>query len=162
MDRFDVEIQTETAVPIADDLQELLAATAVATLKQQQMEPPAGLTLLLADDDTLRQMNRDFLGIDAPTDVLSFPTGDAMPGMEDAGMDCYLGDIAVSVPRAAAQAAAAGHSLQAELQLLTVHGVLHLLDHDHAEPAAKAAMWAAQAAVLSGLDVAITAPAADS
>jgi probable rRNA maturation factor len=162
MARFNVAIQTETAVPIPDELTSLLAATAVAALEQQQVRPPAALSLLLADDDALRQMNRDFLGLDMPTDVLSFPAGDAMPGMDKAGMDRYLGDIAISVTSAAGQAVAAGHTLQAELQLLTVHGVLHLLGLDHVEPAEKAEMWAAQAAVLSQLGVAITSPAGDS
>jgi probable rRNA maturation factor len=68
-------------------------------------------------------------------------------------MEPYLGDIAISLPRATAQAEAAGHPVAAELQLLTVHGVLHLLGHDHAEPEEKAAMWAAQAAVLATLGV---------
>jgi probable rRNA maturation factor len=159
VDRFDVEIQTETAVSISDDLAGRLVVAAVTTLEQQQVEPPAALTLLLADDEALHQMNRDFLGTDAPTDVLSFPAGEAMPGMIDSGMDRYLGDIAISVPQAAGQAALAGHTLQAELQLLTVHGVLHLLGHDHAEPAEREAMWSAQTAVLSYLGIEIISPA---
>jgi probable rRNA maturation factor len=93
--------------------------------------------------------------------VLSFPAGEVMPGMAEAGLAAYLGDVAISVARAAAQAAAGGHSLAAELQLLTVHGVLHLLGHDHDEPAAKAAMWAAQTAVLTQLEAEITGPGAE-
>jgi probable rRNA maturation factor len=161
VDQFDVEIQTETAVPISDKLPGLLVAAAVATLVEQQVSPPAALTLLLTDDAILQQMNRDYLGIDAPTDVLSFPTGDALPGMEGSGMDRYLGDIAISVPQAAGQATAAGHTLEDELQLLTVHGVLHLVGHDHAEAPEKATMWAAQAAILSRLGVDIALPSGD-
>jgi probable rRNA maturation factor len=161
VDQFHVAIQTETAAPIPDSLPGRLVAAAVATLEQQQVPSPAALTLLLADDDALQQMNRDYLGIDAPTDVLSFPTGDPLPGTEGLDLDRYLGDIAISVPQAASQAAAAGHGLEDELQLLTVHGVLHLLGHDHAEAAEKETMWVAQAAILSHLDVDIALPSGD-
>jgi probable rRNA maturation factor len=84
-----------------------------------------------------------------------------MPGAAEAGLDAYLGDLAISVPRAAEQATAGGHSLTAELQLLTVHGVLHLLDHDHADDAEKQTMWTAQAAILEKLGAEITAPAVE-
>ena len=63
----------------------------------------------------------------------------------------YLGDILISMPRASQQAAVAGHPLEAEVQLLVVHGVLHLLGYDHAEPEEKRRMWAAQADILSSL-----------
>ena len=91
-------------------------------------------------DAGLRSLNRRFRGEDRTTDVLSF-----------AGEGDYLGDIAISVPRARTQARAGGHSLEAELQLLVVHGVLHLLGHDHASPAQRRAMWAAQDAILEKL-----------
>jgi probable rRNA maturation factor len=106
--------------------------------------------VLFADADRLRALNRDYLGYDAPTDVLSFPSGEPLPG---AG--AYLGDIAISLPTAAEQAHAAGHPLADEVQLLTVHAVLHLLGYDHAEAAEKVAMWAAQAEILAqlGLDL---------
>lgn len=115
------------------------------------LESAAGdLTVVLSDDDQLRELNRDYLGIDAATDVLSFPAEETDP---DTGT-AYLGDIIISVRRAEAQAHAAGHPLAAEVQLLVVHGVLHLLGHDHGEPEAKARMWTAQAEVLRrlGLD----------
>ncbi|MBM3124836.1 MAG: rRNA maturation RNase YbeY [Chloroflexi bacterium] len=107
----------------------------------------ADLTIVLSDDARLREMNREYLGIDAPTDVLSFPASDADP---ETGRR-YLGDILISIPRAAAGAEAAGHSLEAEVQLLVVHGVLHLLGHDHAGTEEKARMWAVQAEVLKQL-----------
>ena len=102
-------------------------------------------------------MNRDYLGIDAPTDVLSFPASE----MADSHIDAseidpetgspYLGDILISVPYAAQSAAKAGHPLEAEMQLLVVHGVLHLLGHDHAKVREKARMWKAQAEILESL-----------
>jgi probable rRNA maturation factor len=148
---YEIEVQQDVALPL--DIADTLTAAATMTLRQQAVSPPASLTILLAGDATLQQLNRDFMGYDMPTDVLSFPAGEIMPGMAEAGMDSYLGDLAISVALAEEQAAAAGHSLAAELQLLTVHGVLHLLGHDHAEPAEKATMWAAQTAVLRQLNL---------
>lgn len=125
---------------------ELLERAARETLKQQSM-PEGDITIVLTDDDQLRELNRDYLGIDAPTDVLSFPASESDP---ETGAR-YLGDILISIPRAAEQAKAAGHSVEDEAQLLVVHGTLHLLGHDHAEADEKARMWAAQAEVLKRL-----------
>ena len=88
--------------------------------------------------------------MDAPTDVLSFPASETDP---ESGIT-YLGDILVSVPRAHQQAIAAGHSLESEVQLLVVHGILHLMGHDHADADEKARMWQAQAEILAGLGLA--------
>ncbi len=107
------------------------------------------VSIVLSDDEHVRALNRDFLGIDAATDVLSFPAAETDP---QSGRR-YLGDIIISVPRASEQAQAAGHPLAAEVQLLVVHGVLHLLGHDHAKPAGKSRMWAAQAAILDALGI---------
>jgi probable rRNA maturation factor len=126
---------------------DVIEKAALAVLAHQAAPQPVDLTIQLTDDQQLHHLNRDFLGVDAPTDVLSFPAGETDP---ETGL-LYLGDIAISVPRALVQAEAAGHDLQAELQLLTVHGVLHLLGHDHADLEEKAQMWQAQAEILAGL-----------
>ncbi len=105
------------------------------------------LTIVLTDDARLQTLNRDYLGIDAPTDVLSFPASETDP---ETGAR-YLGDILISIPRADAQAKVAGHPLESEVQLLVVHGVLHLLGFDHAEAEEKTKMWKAQAEVLEQL-----------
>src|SRR5260370_39322744 len=110
---------------------------------------------MIAGDGELRALNREFLGQDHSTDVLSFPSGEPDPSTGR----LYLGDIAISYPQAQAGAAGGGHPIRAELQLLIVHGVLHLLRHDHAQKAEKARMWAAQAAILSELGAGITGPA---
>jgi probable rRNA maturation factor len=107
----------------------------------------ADMTIVLTDDAQLHELNREFLGVDAPTDVLSFPASESDP---ETGTP-YLGDILISIPRATEQALAAGHSMEAEVQLLVVHGTLHLLGHDHAEAEEKARMWSEQAEVLSRL-----------
>jgi len=120
---------------------------AVQAALQHQGAPKAELTVVLTGDARVRTLNRQYRGMDKPTDVLSF--GD-IDQLGESG-NLYLGDVVISVPRARAQAAAAGHSLSAELQLLAVHGALHLLGHDHAQPAQRRKMWAAQDAVLSQL-----------
>lgn len=105
------------------------------------------LSIALTDDRQLHELNLDYLGVDAPTDVLSFPAGETDPETEA----LYLGDIAISIPCAIQQAQDAGHSAEAEAQLLVVHGVLHLLGYDHAAEEEKAVMWAEQAKVLERL-----------
>jgi len=107
----------------------------------------ADITIVLTDDAQLHELNKEFLGVDAPTDVLSFPASESDP---ETGTP-YLGDILISIPRAVQQAQAAGHSVEAEVQLLVVHGTLHLMGHDHAEAEEKTRMWNAQAEVMSRL-----------
>ncbi len=124
---------------------EALKRAAQAALAHQSMDDD--LTILLTDDAQLRELNREYLGLDAPTDVLSFPASVTDP--ETARR--YLGDILISVQRAEEQARAAGHALQAEVQLLVVHGTLHLLGYDHAEAGEKARMWNVQAEILERL-----------
>jgi probable rRNA maturation factor len=87
---------------------------------------------LIAGDAELRRLNRDFRGQDYPTDVLSFPTaGQAKACPTDASRVPFLGDIAISLGRARAQARAFGHGIEQEIQILMLHGVLHLCGHDH-------------------------------
>ena len=81
----------------------------------------ASLSVLLCGDARMRSLNREWLGMDLPTDVLSFPSG---------GRD-FLGDIVIDVPYAARQARRRGHTLQREVQILLTHGLLHLLGYDH-------------------------------
>jgi probable rRNA maturation factor len=114
----------------------------------------ADVTVMLSDDLRMQEINRQFLGIDAPTDVLAFPGGDIDPDTQAV----YLGDIVISYPRALAQSSSVRHTVQDELQLLAVHGMLHLLGYDHAEPQDRAVMWAAQAEILAQLGCQATLP----
>jgi probable rRNA maturation factor len=125
----------------------LLQRAARFTLDHESAAADADMTIVLTDDTQLRELNLEFLGVDAPTDVLSFPASESDP---ETGAP-YLGDILISIPRAAQQAQAAGHPVEAEVQLLVVHGTLHLLGHDHAEAEEKARMWQAQDEVMSRL-----------
>jgi probable rRNA maturation factor len=118
-----------------------------AALTHQKESLDVNLSVVLTDNRRLHKLNRDYLGVDAPTDVLSFPASESDP---ETGAR-YIGDIIISVPYAAKGAKQAGNSLEAELQLLVVHGVLHLLGHDHAKPKDKSKMWKAQAQILEAL-----------
>jgi probable rRNA maturation factor len=86
------------------------------------------VTLAFVNNETIRELNRKFLNKNAPTDVLSFPVGET-------GADgrYYLGDIIISVPRALDQALEQQHGLEQELEILTIHGFLHLLGYEHAK-----------------------------
>lgn len=137
-------IYFETSLDLPFNL-DLLEQAARAALDHQSAD--GDLTIVLTDDEQLHRLNRDFLGVDAPTDVLSFPASETDP---ETGAR-YLGDILLSIPRAGAQARAAGHPLEDEARLLVVHGVLHLLGHDHAEADEKAKMWKAQAEIMDRL-----------
>jgi probable rRNA maturation factor len=127
--------------------QDLLERAVNAALAHESESLDSELSVVLTDEARIQQLNRDFLGIDAPTDVLSFPASETDP---ETGAR-YIGDILISIPRARTQAESAGHPLEWEVQLLVVHGVLHLLGHDHAEAEEKARMWKAQAEILEAL-----------
>ena len=127
---------------------DLIERAALAVLAHQSTD--GDLSIVLTDDAQLHQLNREYLGVDAPTDVLSFPASETDP---ETGAP-YLGDVLISIPRAEVQARSAGHPLDAELQLLVEHGVLHLLGYDHAEPEVKTRMWSAQGEVLKTLGLA--------
>jgi probable rRNA maturation factor len=129
-----------------------LKQAANAALDQQRTTDRVELTIVIAGNAQLRTLNRQFRHIDAPTDVLSFNAADET---------AYLGDVIISYPQAKAQARAGGHPIEAELQLLVVHGVLHLLGYDHDTAAKKAQMWQTQAAALRSIRAAITEPMED-
>lgn len=141
-------IQTDVAAPYARwALPAVLAGAARAALRHLDAPSPSTVTIRVTGDGELRRLNREFLGHNTVTDVLSFPATVIDP---ETGR-LHLGDIAIAYPRARLQAQRAGHTVRAEMQLLVVHGVLHLLGHDHDAPARQEAMWAAQAAILAGL-----------
>jgi probable rRNA maturation factor len=130
-------------------LERVLTAAAEAALAY---EGAAGdITISVVDDEEIHRMNREYRGVDRPTDVLSFPAaeGDAFPAIPDA----FLGDIAISLPRAKMQAEEYGHSLLRELTFLTVHGTLHLLGYDHIMDEDRARMFARQDEILEKMRI---------
>ncbi len=126
-----------------DDLQDeelfaMLTETVNTALALEGVELPCEVNILLTDDEGIEQVNRDMRGVDAPTDVLSFPMFDLAPGEHpteddrDPGSDTVpLGDMCISVERASAQAQEYGHCMAREINYLCVHSVLHLLGYDH-------------------------------
>lgn len=130
----------------------------IAHLLAQVGLPAAELTLVVTDDTAVQTLNRDYRGVDAPTDVLSFATREEAadaPALADlppelaAELANYLGDVIIAYPYATRQAAHYQNSVAAELRLLAVHGVLHLLGYDHATPDEEAAMWTLQSTLLA-------------
>ena len=122
-----------------------LRKVALAALAIGDPKGSAGASIVVADDPTLHDLNHRFRGLDEPTDVLAF--GRTGEGQEEPGFDFpetpeeeSLGEVVISHQRAAAQAAERGVAINRELALLVVHGVLHLLGHDHAEPEETVAM----------------------
>ncbi|MDM8528672.1 rRNA maturation RNase YbeY [Anaerolineales bacterium HSG24] len=111
------------------------------------------LTIVVTDNDTVQQLNHDYRGISAVTDVLSFANDSDDMFVTPDDDDGYLGDIIIAYPVAAEQAQKSGHATLDELLLLTVHGTLHLLGFDHDTPTNKADMWAKQEQILIALDM---------
>jgi probable rRNA maturation factor len=107
------------------------------------------VSIVIVGDEEILQLNQEFAATNSPTDVLSFPSGEIDP---DSG-DIYYGDIVISYPHAEAQAVTAGHPVTAEIQLLVIHGMLHLLDFDHLEDEEKKEMWSVQKDILDKLNV---------
>jgi probable rRNA maturation factor len=130
----------------------LLVSSAETVLKLAGITDEIEMSVVIETDDQLCDLNQRFLGINAPTDVLSFPADEIDP---DSGLR-ILGDVIISFPRASEQAEAASEALDDELQLLVVHGTLHLLGHDHSNPEEKAVMWQEQQRALDKLGCKIT------
>jgi probable rRNA maturation factor len=141
---YDIDIQLGE---FSADISQLTAA-ATTTLMQANAVMGSGLAIQLMDNTEIQALNRQYRGVDAPTDVLSFPSD-----MPMSAEDYYWGDIAIAMPYATAQAARLGHDNQHTLMLLVVHGTLHLLGYDHDTPDNRAAMWEAQAQALVALGV---------
>ncbi len=145
---FNIDVQNDEAYP-ADAAR--LAAAAAAALSVHGAPADAALTVVLTSDEAVAALNAQYRGVDAPTDVLSFPAG--APPVSIPDEPPYLGDLVIAYPYAAAQAQALGHRLDDSLALLVVHGTLHLLGCDHDSADSRAAMWAAQARALDALKI---------
>lgn len=124
---------------------------AASTTLKACLDEVVSLTVVIAGDERVRSLNNEHRNVDAATDVLSFPADYVDPDLGHR----YLGDVVISLPTAEAQAKERGHGLEEELQLLVVHGVLHLLGHDHLEKDDRQEMWSTQGDILAqlGLDL---------
>ena len=146
---------------VGDERKAFIRKVIRTALAAEGVDFPCEVDVLLTNDARIHELNREQRGIDRPTDVLSFPAFDLQPGAlpEPADADpgsglVPLGDMVVSLERAAAQAKEYGHSNRRELAYLTVHSVLHLLGYDHLdEGPQKAQMRAKEEEILEKLDI---------
>lgn len=156
---YQIEIQTEVEGALIPT--DRLIAAIGNVLNGHEVSRNSALTVVIASDDDVRDLNKQFRGVDAPTDVLSFPA-DAPPPLpdwvEDDPEPPYLGDLIVAYPYTVRQAAELGHALDDELVLLVIHGTLHLLGYDHDTPDHQDEMWAAQSEALAQAAVPIIVP----
>lgn len=129
---------------------EHFAKLARFVMDQMRVHPEAELCIKAVDEDTIATLNEQWMGKQCPTDVLAFPMDELLPGELDGELDeGVLGDLVLAPAVAERQGAAAGHGLLAELELLTTHGILHLLGYDHAEPEEHQEMFGLQARLLT-------------
>ncbi len=155
----EILISGEVDVPAA--VEEQIRASITAALAGQGVPLACEISVMITDDEGIRAINRTMRGIDAPTDVLSFPMFDMPAGSlpsigwtdPDTGL-LPLGDMCISLERAVAQAEEFGHSVEREVCYLTVHSVLHLLGYDHVdEGPMKAQMRAREEAILGSMGI---------
>ena len=142
-----VEVQNESGVEI-DELRTQRLARFV--LERMRVHPLAELCVTAVDEDTIAELNKRWMEKEGPTDVLAFPMDELRPGLvNEEPEEGVLGDLVLCPTVAESQAKTAGHSTATELDLLTVHGILHLLGYDHAEPEEHKEMFDLQATLLA-------------
>jgi probable rRNA maturation factor len=143
-----IEVNNESGTAV-DEL--AIGAVARHVLDSLGINPMAELSILLVDVPAMSTLHKQWMDLDGPTDVMAFPmdTLDDKPGLEAEPGPALLGDVILCPTVAAEQAEAAGHSADAELFLLTTHGVLHLLGYDHGDPEAERVMFELQARLVT-------------
>jgi probable rRNA maturation factor len=142
-----VEVSNESGTVIDEASLQQVVLFAMSGLRVHR---DAEVAVVLVDEAAMEELHVQWMGEPGPTDVLSFPMDELRPGREgEAESEGILGDIVLCPSVAAAQADTAGHSLMSELRMLTVHGLLHLLGYDHAEPEEEKEMFGLQADILA-------------
>jgi probable rRNA maturation factor len=148
---FEIEIEVEDPAwrEAAEDVEAVVLRAASAAMAAADAEPEREVVILLADDDVVQDLNARFRDKDRPTNVLSFPAPEALPGFPPAP----LGDIVLAFGVCAREAAEQGKTLRNHLTHLVVHGVLHLLGRDHMDEAEAEVMEAEERSILASLGV---------
>lgn len=144
-----IEISNESGMEVSE---EDLLDVARFVIARMDVHPAAELSMVLVDSDTMADLHMRWMDLPGPTDVMSFPMDELEPGGRPGAPEpgpAMLGDIVLCPPFAAEQAEKAGHPVAHELALLTVHGMLHLLGYDHAEPDEEKEMFALQNQLLT-------------
>lgn len=152
--RLSIQIEEPFVGLVAEDW---LRRAAELTLVAAGLSSPVELGLVIADDDTVRELNRSYRGVDDTTDVLAFAL--SQPGSDEGehfimppDKTLHLGEIFISYRQAERQAEEQHHPLERELALLVIHGVLHLLGYEHERPEAEQRMRAMEAKVLDAIE----------
>lgn len=132
-----IDKRFDRSYPFDDTLLMAIDEVVYLSLRHEDFDTECEISVSLVDNNEIQLVNKKFRGIDAPTDVLSFPqlefTVGEIPERNESG-EIILGDIVISIERAEAQAKEYGHSLKRELAFLTAHSMLHLLGYDHMTP----------------------------
>ena len=143
-----IEVNNESTYDIDEAALQRLATYCLDAMR---VHPDAEIAIVLVDEAAMEQLHVQWMGEPGPTDVLSFPMDELRPGNDDvitpAGV---LGDVVLCPQVAEVQAEGAGHSTMDELLYLTVHGILHLLGFDHAEPEEEKEMFSLQRDLIIG------------
>src|SRR3984885_8271134 len=143
-----IEVANESGLDVSEDE---LISVARFVIDKMNVHPEAELSMVLLDSTSMADLHMRWMDLPGPTDVMSFPMDELEPGGRPDTPEpgpAMLGDIVLCPEFAAEQAAAEGHTLAHELALLTIHGVLHLLGYDHAEPDEAKEMFALQRRLL--------------
>jgi probable rRNA maturation factor len=142
-----IEVLNESGAEL--DVKELSRVARFA-MDRMRVHPMAELCVKLVDEDTIAELNEKWMEKEGPTDVLAFPMDELRPGLvNEEPEEGVLGDLVLCPAIAEKQGATAGHGTEAELELLTVHGILHLLGYDHAEPEEHREMFGLQDEILA-------------
>ncbi len=144
--RVDLTIQLDPQIKAEID-EERLHHLAVEALRLEGVAQSFELGLSITDDEGIKGLNRRYRGVDEPTDVLAF--GGEVEGFVSPAL--HLGDIVISYPRAASQAQERGHSTAQEIDILFLHGLLHLLGYEDETPQKRVRMWVRQEELLGAL-----------
>lgn len=155
-----IEILNESGADLGlDDAEAHLAKLARFVMDRMRVHPLAELCVKLVDEPTIAELNEQWMGKEGPTDVLAFPMDELRPGLlDEEPEEGVLGDLMIAPTIAQKQGASAGHGTLAEVELLTTHGILHLLGYDHAEPEEHREMFGLQAEILREWGSAARAP----
>lgn len=141
-----IEVNNETEYDV--DLKDV-NALAESVMRAMFLHPETEVSIVFLDEDAMSALHVEWMDLEGPTDVMSFPMDELRPGTAGApGENGILGDIVICPSVAEAQAKAGGHSTHDEILLLTTHGLLHLMGFDHMEPAEKEEMFALQRKLL--------------
>ena len=135
-------------IEIPADWEEKINRVAAICLKEEQIPEEAEVDLLFVDNETIREMNREYRDKDSATDVLSFPMYEADEELDDED-EILFGDIVISLERALEQSEEYGHSLEREVMYRLVHGLLHLSGYDHMEEEEKKVVRAQEEKLLA-------------